>query len=272
MCDKQLMHRKEHISNIEFLLGSKSTFCAPEIEIPCGRLETSVYSKTPFGILLEGDVKQLFPDLPYLSSLKIHAGAVALQETVSRDDIDHSRLFNSKTTVALNELDRAPKPPDNFTVVNEDGEINENEIQRATNSILDEQCNLYTHYDSHSYNEQDSNISYEMVEFALNNTFKDDEGRLVMHLLWNSKVSHLLGKNFNLPRKILFSNLRKLQNKTDHLNLMKEAFLEQEKLGIIECIDNLNQFLEEHPKSSFLPSMGVFKLNRETTKCRIAFL
>ena len=37
-------------------------------------------------------------------------------------------------------------------------------------------------------------------------------------------------------------------------------------------MDNLDQFRTEYPNHSFLPHMGVFKLDRETTKCRIVFL
>ncbi|XP_066950858.1 uncharacterized protein [Macrobrachium rosenbergii] len=53
---------------------------------------------------------------------------------------------------------------------------------------------------------------------------------------------------------------------------MDEAIKEQESLGIIEKIPNLEHYLTEHPEHSFLPHMGVFKLDRDTTKCRVVFL
>ncbi|XP_066941414.1 uncharacterized protein [Macrobrachium rosenbergii] len=46
----------------------------------------------------------------------------------------------------------------------------------------------------------------------------------------------------------------------------------QESQGIIEKIPNLDQFFQEHPEHSFMAHMGVFKLSRETTKCRMVFL
>ena len=53
---------------------------------------------------------------------------------------------------------------------------------------------------------------------------------------------------------------------------MDQTFREQERNGIIEKIDNLQVFLDEHPDHSFLPHMPVFKPDRQTTKCRIVYL
>ncbi|XP_064087272.1 uncharacterized protein LOC135201905 [Macrobrachium nipponense] len=50
------------------------------------------------------------------------------------------------------------------------------------------------------------------------------------------------------------------------------VFKEQADAGIIERIENLDQFKKEHPESSFVPFMGIFKPDRETTKCRVVFL
>lgn len=43
-------------------------------------------------------------------------------------------------------------------------------------------------------------------------------------------------------------------------------------MGILKTIDNFYSFLEEYPEHSFLPHVGIFKLNRETTKCWIVYL
>ena len=51
-----------------------------------------------------------------------------------------------------------------------------------------------------------------------------------------------------------------------------DVFKEQEQLGIIERIDNIDRFREEHQSASFLPHMSVIKMNRESTKCRVVFL
>ena len=68
------------------------------------------------------------------------------------------------------------------------------------------------------------------------------------------------------------SNLRKYSKDFDRLKLIDAVFREQEANGIIEKIENLDGFLGEHPEASFLSHMPIFKLDRETTKCRVAFL
>ena len=93
-----------------------------------------------------------------------------------------------------------------------------------------------------------------------------------MPLLWNGRVSHLLGKNTNLAKQILKSNLKKLSKNDEFLKLMDENIKTQAAQNLIERIDNLDRFCEEHPEYSFLPHMGIFKLDRSTTKCRMVFL
>ena len=46
--------------------------------------------------------------------------------------------------------------------------------------------------------QQQRNITYQnMINlFALEKMYRDNEGRLVVPLLWSSQVSHLLGHNY----------------------------------------------------------------------------
>ena len=81
----------------------------------------------------------------------------------------------------------------------------------------------------------------------------------------------MLAKNFELSRKILNSTYAKLKQNPEN-KLYDDVFSEQVNLGIIERIENLNDFMAEHPECSFLPHMGVFKFSRETTKCRVVYL
>ena len=93
-----------------------------------------------------------------------------------------------------------------------------------------------------------------------------------MPLLWNGRFSHLLGKNQNLSKAVLRSNFKKYSKQDNILLTIDQAFKEQEHMGIIERVDNLEQFLEENPQYSFLPHMPIIKMDRETTKCRNVFL
>ena len=90
--------------------------------------------------------------------------------------------------------------------------------------------------------------------------------RIVVPILWNSRFGHLLSDNKDLAHKILESSFQRVKNDKEKSNFLDQLFKEQERLGILERIDNLNQFLVHHPECNFLPHMGVFKLDRSTSK------
>ena len=92
-----------------------------------------------------------------------------------------------------------------------------------------------------------------------------------MPLLWNNKVCDLLGTNYNLSKQILRGNLKNLQKK-GYLTMYDAVIKDQENAGVIERIEHLPKFLEEHPVHNFLPHMGIFRLERESTKCRVVCL
>jgi len=93
-----------------------------------------------------------------------------------------------------------------------------------------------------------------------------------MPLTWNEKNFHLLGMNYNLSLKLLRSNLNKLKIYPEKLALYDKVFREQAGSGMIEKVADVEKFIEEHPTCSFMPHMGVFRMNRDTTKCRLVFL
>ena len=93
-----------------------------------------------------------------------------------------------------------------------------------------------------------------------------------MPLSWNPRVSQFLGKNYNLSLSSLKSFKIKLEKNLEHLVMVNDVFKTQEKEGIIEKIDNIPQILAENPQYSFLLFMEVFRLNKQTTKCKIVFL
>ena len=100
---------------------------------------------------------------------------------------------------------------------------------------------------------------------------RGEEGRIVVPLLWNGKVPHFLAKNQNLSKMILKSNLKKLK-RNGYLNLVDNTIKEQISSSIISKIENLDEYLAEHPEYSFLPHMSIIKPDRKATKCRIVFL
>ena len=111
----------------------------------------------------------------------------------------------------------------------------------------------------------------QVLDYIVSNTECSEDGRLIMPLPWNPNCKHLLAKNFNLSKQILYSTKNKLL-KDDKIKLYDNVFKEQQHLGIIERINNVEAYMAANPDCSFLPHMGIFKLNRETTKVRVVYL
>ena len=269
LADSLLQQSKNEISNIDLILGSGSAYCMLENAKCFGAENKSVYSQTPQRVILMGKIEQILKDLKDLPNFKITKESLSSSSCkpvsnnflgcVSSNTNDEKDIESLETNA-------------NFSVISNKGKLIESELQKATEQILENNCIKFTNYDTNTYHEESSEINDKLVKYALDSAAQNDEGRLTMNLLWNNQVSHLLGKNQNLAKLVLNSNLKKLKKKPECLKLMNETILEQEKSGIIEKIPNLEQFLQEHIEHSFLPHMGVFKLDRATTKCRVVYL
>lgn len=92
---------------------------------------------------------------------------------------------------------------------------------------------------------------------------RGEDGRIFMHIFWNEKVCHLLGRNRKLAESILRRNFQKFKKNRQCLELVDCTLKEQESLGIIERINDLDQYLKDHPSHSFLAHMAVFRPERE---------
>ncbi|XP_068228287.1 uncharacterized protein [Palaemon carinicauda] len=264
LVDEFLTPNSDCIENIDLILGTKSGYCLPLTEVVFGRNSRSMYAMTPFGVLLKGEIDTLLKDIPYLhqssSVINCHQYVTGLRVKIDKP-----------SSLDKCEVDYPIKVSE-FSVIDEKGNVIRSGLDKATDDVLATICNKYIHLDNEVYDLENSELHDQLVKYCLDHTIQNEEGRLVMPLLWNAKVSHMLGRNFHLAKVILESNLKKLKRNPSHLQLMNEALKEQERVGIIERIPNLDQFVHEHPEHSFLPHMGVFKLNRETTKCRVVFL
>ena len=56
------------------------------------------------------------------------------------------------------------------------------------------------------------------------------------------------------------------------LKMYDDVFREQVKMGIIEKIPNIDEFVKLHPECSFMSHMGVYRMDHESTKLRVVFL
>ena len=144
------------------------------------------------------------------------------------------------------------------------------EIMKLNTDISEDKCNAILDCDSSDLFENDN--QEEITKNVLSSISRAENGRLIVPLMWNPQNYEKLSKNYNLSKKLLFNNLKKLRKNPDQLEMVNEVFNQQLEEGIIEKIPNLDKFLISNPNHSFLGHMPVFKFQNETTKCRIVFL
>lgn len=251
LADAFLLQGDETISDIKFILGTNSAHCLPvstEVfgkEIDCA---ASSYFETPIGIMLMGSVSKMLSNLSYL-----------------KNNSNNSYEFSASETL-VEKVDLTAK----VCILNENGSIIESELQRATSEILESHCLKFLNYETDFIKEDSDEIHEKLITYVLNTIKRDDEGRIIVPLLWKESVSQLLGKKETLSKSVLNSNYKKFKDK-ETLFMINNVFIEQEQLGIIERVD-FAQYKEEFPNYSFLAHMPVFKLDRASSKCRNVFL
>lgn len=261
LADKYLDSLQRCISEIGLMLGSESPHCIPVSTRVFGCDKPSALLFTPHGIMLQGSIETLLENIPSLPVFDPKIDCADDKFYLPLNCNSHNSKQTSTNNCAFV----------NAVVVGSSDDIDPNLIDIALDDLLNTRCSDILEYDNIS-NEEREFVNDELVNFALTNTIQLPDGRLQMPLLWNSKVAHLLGRNTNLAKKILQSNLRKLSKIPNGLSMTDRVFKEQEESGIIERICNLEQFIEEHPTCSFLPHMSVFRPDKETTKCRVVYL
>ena len=266
LADKKLYESINGIRNLDFILGSNSAYCLKSHEISFGLNHGSIYADTSAGIMLIGNIESNLRDLPYLPD-KLNPKNVANDSNVMINPVSQCLAVESESFKDNENYLNTIETSANFLVFNEDEKVNRMELERATNDIL--KSSFYTH---ETYDDNTSDLNKDLIKFALDNTSRSDDGRLTMPILWRNDVSHLLGNNFKLAKAVLESNAKKLKKKPSYFSLMDESFKEQVELGILERIPDVEMFRQENPKCSFLAHMGVFKPNRDTTKCRVVYL
>ena len=234
----------------------------PVKDVVFGR--NSMYSRSPIGILLNGDIEELIDDVQYLPQCSV--------SEIFRSD-PHSRQEKYTTfTCNLNLSDSFDSvQTSEFETPNLTSAINDL-LSNSPDDILEQKCVNYLNCDLTNPSDSRFDLDDALVCDTLDNVQRDSDGRLIMPILWDRKVSHLLPNNLNLCKGILKSNLKKLNKNVEHLKLVDSVFKEQLELGIISMIDNIGNFVRDNPDCSFLGHMPIFKPGRETTKCRVVFL
>ena len=187
MADEMLLENEDEISEINLIIGSKSSFCIPEEEIVFGKENQSVYSKTNKGIILKGDISSLLEDLPYLSyssDLPLHCLPAVVGRAIQPKDCMKTD-FCLKSNLILNTYEDK-----NFKVLDGDGNIDEQQLLGAAREILESVCENVLQKDVKTYSEDELEVNNHLINFVFEKTQRDDHGRLKMPTL------HLFVLNF----------------------------------------------------------------------------
>ena len=259
IADQNLL-KSDHINNLGFILGTKSAYILKCKETDFGEKRDSIYAASEQGVLILGDVdvmKSNLPCLPAFSALS----AVEHSPCGASSKVNISNDHFSDQPISLN-------TSANFLVMNEKFEIDEKELEKATADIL----NFSNENDLIELDETATEANKKLMDWALDTAERDESGRMVMGILWNSHNKHLLGKNFNLSKAILLSNLKKFENDKENLKLMDDCFKKQLASGIIETVPDIEAYCKEHPFHSFIPHMGIINPESATSPCRVVFL
>ncbi|XP_068203538.1 uncharacterized protein [Palaemon carinicauda] len=291
LADKYLTDGCDKIKDIDLILGTNDAHSLSDFSVKFGNDHPSVYLGSAAGVMLMGNVKIMQQNLPYLS--KDFSCSWCSEHSRSVADYEETCELNGNKSPVFDVIDECCKyigfgssmgEPSglslkckvevqaNFAILNEKGMIEESELRRATQEMLWSVYEKSICEPDHEDGNLMSDCNANLIKFTLDNARRNEEGRLEMPLLWNEKSCHLLGRIFNLAKAVLRSNTRKLQRNKANLELKNGNLKEQEKLGIIERIPNLERYMDEHPECSFLAHIGVFRLDQETTKCRVVFL
>lgn len=265
----KLLKDSDKIEDLNFVLGTLDSQIIPQSDHIFGSHSQSMFSKTPHGILLSGCMDRLLEnisDLPYNNATFSSDTDFCISSMSCTGSGIKGPLIKDQPNNETMEANSC------ISVLDDQGDINEAVLGRALNEAISDNFNNVMNYDLGTYEDKVIHDDEHLISFVLDNTTRLENGRLRMPLLWNDRVSARLSSNFNLSKAILRGNLKKLQKNELHLKMYNESILEQFDSGIIEKITNLDSFRKNCPDASFVPHMGVFKMSRETTKCRIVYL
>ncbi|XP_068224857.1 uncharacterized protein [Palaemon carinicauda] len=286
LADKKLCKDSDSIDNVQVLLGSDAHYALMGKDVAFGCNPPSVYTESQHGILLMGNLENLSKNIKFLGLPNICNERLEVINPLRSSRTDFSSCSQITTCSFLCKIQIDPLLDDevcdlhykelevgsNIAVLDDKGQIVESKLLKATDEVLEHECRRFLNLDANSAESIMSETNQNWVNFALSNFSREKDGRLIVPLLWNSKIAHRLSTNENLSRLILKANLKKLRKKDGHLQLVDQVIRDQLKDGVIEKISDLDSFKAEHPNYSFLPHMAVFRPEKETTKCRIVFL
>jgi len=265
--------KSDVVNNLDMVLGTRSAYCLKSSEVSFGRKNDSIYAQTDAGIMLLGDIDDISKNLPHLpdclhSSINIDTVTSVSSNAVRTLEISsNSAIFDGLTVSDIND---EVVTSAYFITMDESLEIDSAELERATTDVLERACVNNLKLDQSEEIETSTEENKNLMNWALNNCTRDADGRICLPLLWNARVKHLLGSNRKLAEAVLKSSMNKLNS--EQLQMIDDTFNKQANTGIVERIENLDQYLCDNPSFSFLSHMPIFRPDHESTKVRVVFL
>ena len=270
LADEELSD-SDDVSNIQIILGSGSTYCFNYYTVHFGR---SVFYQTQFGVMLDGSVSRMLVDFPELSKTD-HVDTFSAALNACIDTAPHIEQFMSTGNDIIGLTNT--KSITGTHIINDDSVIAANYNDKdysgkASDADLSKSCVECLNIDDTVYNDESIEHNDRLVRYLLDTCTRNKDGRVIMPLLWNDRVKHLLACNFNLAKSILYSNLKKLKDSENKLAMIDDTMKTLLNMEIIEPVHDIENFVKENPTCSFLAHMPIFKLDKETTKCRNVFM
>ena len=304
LADK-FLGQEEGISNLDLILGSNDAQILPQKDVEFGRKTKSIYMETPLGICLCGGVNRILKNIEMLPNKHKGKKEDYNKQSKVRNKPKNGKRKGKKECKKGNTCTK-PKEPQrhkqeeikskedtdedweeaigyntmkNLSIfsmkvtINQEGRINEKILEQIVedhSKEVNKECPII--YDDLKSIETSRESDDKLFKYVVDCTTRDEEGNLTMPLLWNHRMKHLLQSNTNLSKAVLLTNIDKLKKDPEKLKLYNETISKQIEAKTIEKIEDIDQYLEEHPTAAYIPHMGVYKMDRETTKCRIVLL
>ena len=303
LADKTILdlNEGEEISKIEMILGADYAHLLPENSLLFSGSGCNCFN-SPFGVVLMGNLDTIKKNVVSMPNSEFKSGAnpsncksavatpgcegkfqvgfsdsepLGPKSLLARgnNEFKNSESVNVNLTPVLREpctkLKNSSVVGSKFDEVN----LDQNSFDVIANlnpQFLDEKCEKILMCENEDFL-SNTEVNPTVDEILLS-VSRDVNGRIVVPILWNDKNKHLLAKNFNLSKQILSSHLKKFRKDKTKLEMIDDVFQGQVQKGIIGKIENLNEFLDKNPESSFMPHMPVFRMDKDTTKCRNVFL
>ena len=284
LADQLLASETDHVSNIGMIVGSNYFHLLPGRDVIYGRGKCpSMYSETPIGIVLYGEIQQILPNLHYLESNSVVNFTAQVDEMKpeavegsSTNIIDENEVI--ETNIA-NDIGGISFKHENLYTnsllsldMNDDYNLTNTIINESNFQNLNKYCHELLNIDTDLVNENAIDAQADIIDHALDVTTRDETGRLIMPILWDKVNCKNLANNSYLSKQILESQRRKFDKMPDKLNMIDLVIKDQLEQGVVSKIPDLDQFRADNPDYSFIPHKPVFKIHNDTTKCRVVYM